>query len=123
MGKKEDRREVDDSKSHLQMQRKYTVEYLDKMGGGTRASGSKMPQESNSKRMHVGIQAIIPPRNYISPTIAAGHRLSLLDFPRFLYMPHTLIFLVLGIVIVLVLAFRSHDEGLPFFYYMRRYEE
>ena len=78
-------------------------------------------QDPTQKKKDVGIQSIIPPRDYIPPAIAATHRLSLLDFPRFLYMPHTVSFLILGMIIVLFLAFRSNEDSLPFLYYVRRY--
>ena len=101
------------------MQRKFTYEYLDDSTKHDRAQSMVAPE--TQQRMNVGIQTIIPPKDYISPVIAASHRLSLLDFPRFLYMPHTILFLVIGLSILLMEAFKSSEESLPFINYFRRY--
>ena len=65
------------------------------------------------RKVNIGIQTIIPPRSYIAPSIAASHRLSLLDYPKFLYMPHTLTFLVLGLSIILYFSIKSDIPDTP----------
>ena len=56
--------------------------------------------EENYIRASVGIQTIVPPKHYISPRNAADHKLSILDFPKLLYVSHTVSFLTLGLVIL-----------------------
>ena len=97
----------------------YAFEYLDEFPKRIRAQ-SMLP-ESDCRRVNVGVQSIIPPRQYISPLIASSHKLSQLDFPKFLYMPHTILFLVIGIGLLLSQAFASNEEDLPFMYYFKRY--
>jgi len=71
-------------------------------------------------KVNIGIQTIIPPRNYISPAIAASHRLALLDFPKLFYMPHTVTFLVLNLCIFLYFGLKHIEENTPFAYQFQR---
>ncbi len=101
------------------MSKKVTYEYLDYMPKKQRAMSMK-PSEGY-RRVNVGIQTIIPPRLYISPAIAASHRLSLLDFPRILYMPHVIFFLVTGLTIFISLGLRYIQPEDNFAFGLRRY--
>ena len=100
------------------MQRKVTFEYLDHIPKRVRAQSLK--EEEGYSKVNVGIQTIIPPRNYISPVIAASHRLSVLDFPRIMYMPHTILFLILGLSAFIGIAFQYTEADTPFVYSLRR---
>jgi len=70
--------------------------------------------------VNIGIQTIIPPRNYISPAISASHRLALQDFPKIFYMPHTVTFLIISLCIFIYLAFKQTDKDTPFVYEFQR---
>eukprot|EP01022_Parablepharisma_sp_SALTPOND_P014347 TRINITY_DN1940_c0_g1_i1.p2 TRINITY_DN1940_c0_g1~~TRINITY_DN1940_c0_g1_i1.p2 ORF type:complete len:539 (-),score=20.74 TRINITY_DN1940_c0_g1_i1:1139-2755(-) len=100
------------------MERRTSYEYLDK--APTRERAQSLLASSRFSKMSVGIQTIIPPRNYIPPSIAASHQLSLLDYPKFLYMPHTITFLVLSLVLVIYCAFKYNDAEIPFIYCLQR---
>ena len=101
------------------MKSKVSYEYLDYVPKKQRAMSFKL-SEGYSK-VNVGIQTIIPPRHYISPVIAASHRLSLLDFPRVLYMPHTLFFLMLGLTIFIGLGVQYKEPESDFSVSLKRY--
>ncbi len=100
------------------MERKSAYEYIDDVPRRERAKSMELA--SIHSRANVGIQTIIPPRNYISPAIAASHRLSLLDYPKFLYMPHILFFLAVSLSATIYLGFRCNDPDQPFIYTIRR---
>ena len=100
------------------MKKKVTYEYLDYVPKKQRAMSMK--ESEGYSKVNVGIQTIIPPRHYIPPVIAASHRLSLLDFPRVLYMPHTIFFLLVGLTIFISIGLRYTDYEPDFSVSMRR---
>lgn len=101
------------------MERKVTYEYLDYVPKKHRAMSLKL-SESYSK-VNIGIQTIIPPRSYIPPAIAASHRLSLLDFPRIMYMPHVVFFLILGLSLFVGAGFQHVAYEPDFSVSVKRY--
>ena len=94
------------------MERRTSYEYLDNVPKKERAQS--LLASSRFSKISVGIQTIVAPRNYISPAIAASHQLSLLDYPKLLYMPHTVFFLVLSLALVIYYAFRYNEPDAPF---------
>jgi len=100
------------------MSRKVTYEYLDYVPKKQRAMSMKL-SETHTK-VNVGIQTIIPPRHYIPPAIAASHRLSLLDFPKVLYMPHTVFFTTIGLILFFAIGFQYKDPEPDFSVSIRR---
>jgi len=101
------------------MKKKVAYEYLDYVPKKQRAMSLK--HSENYSKVSIGIQTIIPPRNYIPPIIAASHRLSLLDFPKILYMPHVVFFLILGLSIFVGIGFRYVAYEPDFSVSVRRY--
>lgn len=79
-----------------------------------------MKEAEHYRRANVGIQTIIAPRNYIPPIVAASHQLPLLDYPKFLYKPHTVFFLVLTLAITIYFAFSPVEADIPFVNSLRR---
>ncbi len=106
----------------MESKRKATLEYLDEAEGSPRRTRAQSVQvQQPSAKGSVGVQTIIPPRNYVYPAVASSHRLSLLDFPKFLYMPHTVTFLVLGLLSFIYVSWKHNDPDQPFIYTLRRY--
>ncbi len=100
------------------MERRTSYEYLDPVPKRERAQS--LVAAKRSFKTNVGIQTIVPPRNYIAPAIAASHRLSMLDYPKLLYMPHTVSFLIVSLCIVVYYAFTYNEPDVPFVYCLRR---
>lgn len=71
-------------------------------------------------KVNIGIQTIIPPRHYISPAISASHQLALIDFPRIFYMPHTITFLLISLLIIIYFSFAHTVQDIPFVYEFQR---
>jgi phosphatidylserine synthase 2 len=80
------------------------VDYIKK----TRA----MTLDTSVAKKSVGIQSIMPPKLYVPPNILATHKLSMIDFPKILYMPHTVFFMLQGVVILLAIAFNCSNQQL-----------
>ena len=71
-------------------------------------------------KVNVGIQSITPIRVYVMPKIAASHRLSMIDYPKLLYMPHTVTFLILSLALVIYFSLKENSHAEPFLYVLRR---
>jgi len=104
------------------MERRISYEYLDKPPKRERAQSLLLTSknEMTYSKVNVGIQAIIPPSKYIMPSISASHKLSLLEYPTFLYMPHTITFLIIALTLIGIFAFKYNDHDEPFVYTLRR---
>lgn len=99
------------------MSKKVTPIYLDRH---LRVRSLSQTYVGKYSRCNIGIQTIVPPRHYIAPAVAASHRLAFLDFPKLIYMPHTVTFLVLTLCIFIYSAIGQTGEDVPFVYTLQR---
>lgn len=56
-------------------------------------------------RRNVGIQTITPSKEYISPSVAVQHNLEIMEYPKFVVLPHSLTTLAFACLAIFYLAF------------------
>jgi len=98
------------------------ISYLDEFGKLRKRFRTKSlsVDTQNYHKANVGIQAIIPPRNYIYPEVLSSHKLSLLDFHSLLYNSHIISYICIALIFYALFAFKQAKD-IPFIFSFRTY--